>query len=56
MTPGFVAGMLNQTEISKMFDEVKGYKIQTDMDRNLLLGIWKQEQEIEAFILQSTNH
>ena len=45
LTSGFVLGMEDQAAISKGFDGIKGYKIQTDLDRNLLLGIWKHEKE-----------
>ena len=30
----------------KQFDRIKGYNIQTDLDRQLLLGVWKREDEI----------
>ena len=30
---------------AKAFQEVKGYQIQTDMDRKLLLGIWELDRK-----------
>ena len=37
--------MEDQAAVSKVFDGIKGYTIQTDLDRNLLLGIWEHEEE-----------
>ena len=39
----FVETTGDPVSLQNMFDRVKGYKIQTDLDRQLLLGVWKHE-------------
>ena len=31
--------------IREAFDKIMGYKIKTEMDRKLLLGVWKYDEE-----------
>ena len=42
---GFVEMPRDAAASAKASQEVKGYKIQTDLDRKLLLGIWELEKD-----------
>ena len=39
--------------LQNMFDRVKGYNIETDLDRQLLLGVWKNEDKTKKGPLQT---
>ena len=42
---GFVEMPRDAAASAKASQEVKGYQIQTDLDRKLLLGIWELEKD-----------
>ena len=47
MEPDFIDTPEESTEAA--FEDIIGYQVQTDLDRRLLLGVWKNEKErIEA--------
>ena len=41
----FIEMTEDPASFSMTFDRIKGYSIQTDLDRKLLLGVWKHEPE-----------
>ena len=47
MEPDFIDLKKESTEVT--FEEIIGYQVQTELDRRLLLGVWKNDKErIEA--------
>ena len=40
----FVAESRDREALMKLYEVVKGYQVQTDLDRKLLLGIWMSDE------------
>ena len=45
MEEKFLAESRDREALIKLYDVVKGYQVQTDLDRKLLLGIWMTKEK-----------